>query len=1337
MAVSGDGGRRRAVGGGPSYLVSSAAGPSSQQTSDWNLDIGSSTSNLASSSTTPISTPMTSTPSQLFGLDAKIRDLKQYIGDSGRRRAAGAGGGLTSASSHLSDIDAKIQDLKQYIALGCLHFDRLLPMNVSKSSESDSRCESENAWAELLHSDLPPEVKEMIGNEATRLLDARWIRLFLHPHLSEDQNRSIVRVYLLPGDWARRFIDRNSKSLKSALRQLLQQLDISPEAWAGDYSEAQIKHFDPWASAENVSLFYLFNKLPSPDPAPQCVKNRFSRRAIEDLLDSTTPLLPEEFEQPLEGLRTRLYPYQARSTSLMVQREAAPILQLDPRLEVRQSPNGEQFFFGPRDGSFLREPIFYEANRGGILAETMGLGKTIICLSVILATRGHLPRIPATYLPPPRVRDRVGSLKEMAASIMGRHAIPAKDALERYEKYEDIDLSRLKHVLAQNIAYYEIPPDLPRMNRNTRIPPPQQLVTCSGTIVVVPRNLLHQWQSEIRKHLVKGSLKVLVVDTPTKRGKSKPAKAEDDQMDFRSDLPAPTELMEYDVLLITRNRFEQEIQDGADEKGRRSFAGAQRTCYCPYIGSSRIPDCSCKGNVYESPLKKIHWLRIIIDEGHSFSSSVSNAVLVAKQLQAERRWVVSGTPAKNLVGVEVDLSTMDEEIDDPTMVRELAIEQRKAFSLDYENTKAAKALGLLASNFLMVRPWSESTAEGRLDWEDYIYRHEHQYQKTYSGFSSCFLRTLEGLVVKTRPDDVEKDITLPPMRHRVVYIKPCWFDKMTANLFIQVLRANAITSERSDVDYLFHKNSVKARHSLIKNLRQSNFTWTGFSLEDVISTLETSSKYLEKGDKRCSLDDANQLLESSRIVSTLTKSESWIALSEAHEVGMAIDAWPDESEESFSLAYPQKPAIIGITQLLEGQLHVDSHILSGVPSQGLDTVGRVARAKIAAMAEAENETSDAQLQKVGVPSSCVGSQPLTSRRALAMTTKSSPQKKALKAPAQKPTSSVTKNESMVPADTIKIVKTQSVASPAKPKKRKLTLSDELAELPPDSPLRHTRVVGTTSAKLSYLIGKVVNYQATEKIIIFYDGDNAAFYIAQCLEMLYVNHRIYARTLDNTKRSEYVALFNEDPDIRVLLIDVACGALGLNLNAASVVLIVNPINRPGIEAQAIKRAHRIGQTKEVLVETLVLEGTIEEAIFKRAKKMSRQQHLEAKELEDDAGIIDIIQNARVLPIEPGEDEGAAKFAPLEVPQRVFGRPDRHRYHRFGVVEVKEKARKKAKTATSARQSVKIGVGGGMSDDGVSGMPSEGLTPTTTGNPVLQTQPSSIFGMGGRNGGSLFG
>jgi hypothetical protein len=861
----------------------------------------------------------------------------------------------------------------------------------------------------------------------------------------------------------------------------------------------------------------------------------------------------------------------------------------------------------------------------------------------------------------------------MAACVPGRHAIPGKVCLEEMAELADVNLPRLKAVLDDNVPFYEIPPDLPRMNRTTRIPPARQYVICSGTILVVPKNLLHQWQSEIRKHLLPQALRILVVDTLSKRSKAKTIPAEQAGFDFTNELPAPTELMRYDVVLFTRNRFEQEIQDGADSQGRRNAAGVSRACICPYIGATRIPDCNCFGSgiVYESPLLKLHWLRIIIDEGHNFSSASSNAVLVAKQIQAERRWVVSGTPAKDLVGVEVGMSMLDTSNEDPSLLRESAMEQRKTFNLADES-KAVKALGSLASNYLMVRPWCASSVEGGLDWEEYVYRHEHPHRKTYSGFSTCFESTLGGLVVKTRPEDVEKDIVLPPLKHNIVYLQPCWYDKMTANLFIQVLRANAITSERTDVDYLFHPNSVKAKHSLIRNLRQSNFTWTGFSVEHVVSTLETSAKYLSKDDRKCTLKDAQSLLESSQAVADLPATADWVALSTAHEVGVAVEAWPADSEASFAFSFPDKPTMVGMTQLLEGQLHVDSHIKSDDPSSSLESVGEAGKAKIAAMAEAElkgkqtsNDVSDdTELapKKSGIPQDLIeGSQPLNSRRASILASKASLRKQGRTEPTDTPE--------------------PSTPLPVRPKKRKLTHEDETAILPEDSPLLDTRIIGTTSAKLTYVIDKVVEHQATKKIIIFYDGDNAAFYIAQSLEALYVNHRIYARQLDNTKRSEYVKLFNEDNSVRVLLIDVACGALGLNLNAASIILIVNPINRPGLEAQAIKRAHRIGQTKEVVVETLVLENTIEHAIFERAKKMSRAQHSEAKELEDDAGITAIIQNAQVLPTS-GNEHGLAKFALLKHPQQLFGRPDRDKYHRVQVKDTPERSRKKVRSSTEA-------------------------------------------------------
>ncbi|KAH6618618.1 P-loop containing nucleoside triphosphate hydrolase protein [Boeremia exigua] len=1186
-------------------------------------------------------------------------------------------------------------ELKHYIALGCVHLEHPVPLQVNVTPNLDS------AWSEVLRSQLPEEIRSIIGIQASQLLDARWIRLFLFCSPSQTL-RSIARVYLLPEDWSRRSISRSGSTLKKALRHLLHQIDTSPNAWNADLSDAQVQPFDLWAGGLDTSLYYLFNKLPSPAPDPAKIKNRYTRRAAYDLLGSAQASeWEDDGQQPLKGLRTRLYPYQARSASLMLEREAAPQLQLDPRLETRISPNGDKYLYCARDGSFLQDQRFYESNRGGILAETMGLGKTIICLALILASQGHYPQIPEMFRQPLPMRARVGTLKEMAANVPGRYAIPDKVCLEDMAQHADVNVPRLQAVLDSNVPFYEIPPELPRMNRATKIPPPRQYAMCSGTLLVVPKNLLHQWQSEIRKHLLPQALKILVVDTVSKRNQTKIPSSDSAGFDFTSELPAPTELMKYDVILFTRTRFEQEIQDGTDKQGRRYAAGVSRSCICPYIGATRIPDCNCfgSGTVYESPLLKLHWLRIIIDEGHNFSSATSNAVLVAKQILVERRWVVSGTPAKDLVGVEVDMSTMDVNDEHPTLLRDSVIEQRKTFNITDES-KAVKALGSLASNYLMVRPWCASSAEGGIEWDEYVYRHEHSHRKTYSSFSSCFQRALEGLVVKTRPEDVEKDIVLPPLKHNVVYLQPCWFDKMTANLFIQVLRANAITSERSDVDYLFHPNSIKPRHTLIRNLRQSNFTWTGFSVKHVVDTLETTTKYLSKDDRKCSLEDARSLLESSQAVASLPATPDWVALSTAHEVGFAVEAWPVESEKYFAFAYPEKPTMVGLTQLLEGQLHIDSNVRSDDPAKDLALIGGAGKARISAMTEAEQQfklpdndasNDESMLTKSGIPRDLI--QPLSSRRTSILASKAPPAKTIDSESTDAP-------EPMTPL-------------PARLRKRKITPDDELAMLPPCSPLLDTRIVGTTSAKLTYLIDKVVEHQATKKIIIFYDGDNAAFYIAQSLEALYVNHRIYARQLDNTKRSEYVRLFNEDDSVRVLLIDVACGALGLNLNAASIILIVNPINRPGLEAQAIKRAHRIGQTKEVLVETLVLEHTIEHAIFERAKKMSRAQHSEAKELEDDAGITEIIQNAQILPASSNE-QGLSKFALLTAPQQLFGRPNRDKYHRFQV-STPEKSRKRVKTSkrttpskgSGASTPIVIGDGDGATYRPAIAQPSSGL------------------------------
>jgi hypothetical protein len=864
----------------------------------------------------------------------------------------------------------------------------------------------------------------------------------------------------------------------------------------------------------------------------------------------------------------------------------------------------------------------------------------------------------------------------MAAATVTRNSIPWK------VRFPDKDDECYK-ILDAAVPSYDVPIEQARKNRSNVTNIMQKWTLCSATLVVVPPNLLTQWQSEIKKHVADGHLKVLVLDN--KYGNKVPGPHEEGEDIFCTKLlPSSDVLRTYDIVLFSRPRFEQEIKDGADSNGRRQFAGAPTICQCPYIGATRKPDCRCfrLDQTYLSPLMKLHWLRMIIDEGHNFSSAKSNAVLVAGQIKADRRWVVSGTPAKDLVSVDVELPVMDEQ---EVISREAVMEKKRQYIQSDDQKVAAKSLGDLAKNFLKVQPWAVC------NWEEYIYRHESNTHRTYTGFSACMRQTLSGLVIKTTPEVYEKEVSIPELIHTTVRLKPTWYDKMSANLFIHVLRANAITSERAGVDYLFDKSSVKAKHSMLRNLRQSNFTWTGFTESIVRNSIEECHRYFNKEDRNCSQQDDDSLRESLNVIEQVLGSPRWLDLGKAHEMGLFVEAWPQEAIEAFALGQTADPQMIGVTQLLEGQSHVNSQVAADDdPSAGLARVGEIGKEQIkeAEKREQEDEAKrkrstekEAALSSKAVPSSCVDGEPSTTKRSLPIRNLPSPKK------ASQPTQGN-------PSD---------AGEPKSPvrQKRKLTLSDHTKDLPTDSPLLKTSVIGTTSSKLSYVIDRVMEFQDEHKIIVFYDGNNAAYYIAQCLDFLHIGHRIYARTLDSRSRDKYIQLFKESPTIRVLLMDVACGSHGLDLHVASVVLIINPINRKDTEGQAIKRAHRIGQTKKVIVETLILEGTIEEAIFdavvERTQNMRQDDELQkTKTIEDDLQIQSIIQNAQIVPVELGEAEGERQMARLKVRQQVFARPNRAKYDgacESGSVGDKEEKRKKkrvkgAKKAKGAEETRQV-------------------------------------------------
>ncbi|MGD2114273.1 MAG: C-terminal helicase domain-containing protein, partial [Acidobacteriota bacterium] len=98
------------------------------------------------------------------------------------------------------------------------------------------------------------------------------------------------------------------------------------------------------------------------------------------------------------------------------------------------------------------------------------------------------------------------------------------------------------------------------------------------------------------------------------------------------------------------------------------------------------------------------------------------------------------------------------------------------------------------------------------------------------------------------------------------------------------------------------------------------------------------------------------------------------------------------------------------------------------------------------------------------------------------------------------------------------------------------------------------------------------------------------------------HGVVYEYLDGQTRNrkERVERFQEDADCRLFLISLKAGGTGLNLTAADYVFLLDPWWNPAVEAQAVDRAHRIGQDRPVIAYRLIARETVEEKILELQK-----------------------------------------------------------------------------------------------------------------------------------------
>jgi SNF2 family DNA or RNA helicase len=86
-----------------------------------------------------------------------------------------------------------------------------------------------------------------------------------------------------------------------------------------------------------------------------------------------------------------------------------------------------------------------------------------------------------------------------------------------------------------------------------------------------------------------------------------------------------------------------------------------------------------------------------------------------------------------------------------------------------------------------------------------------------------------------------------------------------------------------------------------------------------------------------------------------------------------------------------------------------------------------------------------------------------------------------------------------------------------------------------------------------------------------------------------------------ERNDAINAFTDKPDCRIMLISLKAGNAGLNLVAASRVIILDPFWNPFIEMQAVDRAYRIGQQNAVEVHRILIQSTVEDRIIELQEK----------------------------------------------------------------------------------------------------------------------------------------
>jgi len=319
----------------------------------------------------------------------------------------------------------------------------------------------------------------------------------------------------------------------------------------------------------------------------------------------------------------------------------------------------------------------------------------------------------------------------------------------------------------------------------------ETLVPSSSSLLVVPFPLLNHWEEQMLHHidfnylLVNNHSNSPLIYYHTTKQTTKTMKASNTRITFdlnnvkhplifiddgSKELPSESVLSRFPIVLTSYNRFTADWKSGSVEQEVRSKSSSRKDTYWGDEESEA------------SSLLKVHWLRVIIDEGHSMGgSSTTNMIQFASWLHGQRHWAMTGTPTKQIA---------------------TSIGLRSLYFL---------------SNFLRHDFFSKHLGREKV-WNSLIN------QGFKEGNASCFFRLkhlISFLMVRhTKADLVE----LPPPVYSTKLIQLSQQEMTTYNTLVSANKANIITTSMKGKtsgwqDSLLNPRQAKAAKEALTNLR--------------------------------------------------------------------------------------------------------------------------------------------------------------------------------------------------------------------------------------------------------------------------------------------------------------------------------------------------------------------------------------------------------------------------------------------------------------------------------------------------------------------------------------